>query len=211
MKLEEFNQKYRSGKKDNVYEACEEAMLIMQNSLDDIHNLKHVENILTLIDLFISKRSNLQVDFDVLTLAICWHDTWIALKGTGGVVKMSYQRLAEGIASSFLFKKGVKKYSLNTQLIKDVSYVIRKHSTIQLIPKKTVEAKLLDDADKTDARNFERIRHTQVDKRYLSKKLHLKITLFYLNRIDQRINFAEHYPIYYAYKRSFVSYLENKL
>jgi hypothetical protein len=211
MKLDEFNQKYRKGKKDNVYNACQEAVSIMRNSHDDLHDIKHIENILGIIDQFLTQKTDLKVDLDVLILATCWHDTWIALRKRKGIINLTYQRIAEGIASSLLFKRHANKYQLGPNLVKKVCYAIRKHSTVQITPRKTIEAKLLDDADKTDARNVRRIKNTYTEKRFLTRKLHLKITLFYLNRIDQKINYAEHYPIYYSYKRSFISYLEKKM
>lgn len=211
MTLNEFNEKYRKGKKDNVYRACQEAMRIMDNSPDDIHNTKHVENVFDLLDKFLVNHKKSDIDFDVLMLAASWHDTWIALKGNSGIINLTFQRLAEGIASSLLFKNNVKKYSLNSKLVNNVCYVIRKHSSVQFTPRKTIEAKLLDDADKTDARNLERIIDTYVEERFLSRKIHLRITLFYLNYIDQKMNYPEHYPIYYSYKNEFLSYLKKKI
>ena len=73
MKLNKFNQKYRKGKKDHIFRACQEAMQIMENSYDSTHGTEHVENVLGLLDLMLSKQKYLKVNFDFLTLATCWH------------------------------------------------------------------------------------------------------------------------------------------
>lgn len=211
MKFESFNKKYRNGKKDNVWESCRDALLIMKNSKDTSHDLKHVENIFSNINLVINDLNNIKINFDVLVLAVCWHDVWKASYKYKGLWNLLYRQVVEGISAANLFKKRVKRYKLSDNINKNVYYAIRKHSQLQFLPIITVEAKLLDDADKIDAVNYKRLQNTELEKIMLKKSLYIKFVIWYFDRHTFKLNYSENISIYDNYRRDFINYLQSKL
>lgn len=211
MKLEEFNHKYRNGKEDNILIACRQAEQIMQNSKDSVHDIKHVENVLGFVDQFLIKQPKLILNYDVLMLSVFWHDIYKALHGHGTLLLVVYRHIVEGVASSNLFQIMSRKYNLPVNTSRQVCYAIRKHSQIQFLPRSTVEAKLLNDADRIDSRNHQRIVQSQLENQIMKKKLHLKIIIFYMNHLDLKIYFEENISIYKSYKNEFLAYLKAKL
>lgn len=211
MKLEEFNQKYRNSKKDDVWKASKEAVEIMKKSHDPVHDIKHVENVFKNLDLILTNLNKPKIDFDVLMLSVCWHDVYKASNWHGNIIQIIYRHIVEGIASAHIFNKGSKKYSLPAETVKGVCYAIRKHSQIQFTPRKTIEAKLLDDADKIDALNYERLKNTRFEEIIFSKKIYIKIAISYFESKKNRSYFSENTPIFNDQKNDFLAYLKAKL
>lgn len=211
MKLETFNKRYRKGKKDNVWKACREALFIMKKSNDPIHDLKHVENVFKNIDIFLKNNKGRTVDFDVLILAVCWHDVYKATNGSNKICRLIYNQFVEGIASSKIFRKNAKKYNFSRKFSRQVCYAIRKHSHIQFLPRMTVEARILYDGDKIDSNNYMRLKNTDVEKFILKKRLFLKLVIWYVKNRGNNLNYHENKPLLFFHKNNLLSYLRTKL
>jgi hypothetical protein len=211
MKFETFNKRYRKGKKDNVWKACREALFIMKKSNDLIHDLKHVENVFKNIDIFLKKNKDRTINFDVLTLAVCWHDVYKAANGSNKIIRLIYNQFVEGIASSKIFRKNAKKYNFSRNILKQVCYAIRKHSHIQLLPRMTAEARVLYDGDKIDSNNYIRLKNTDIEKFILKKRFFLKFVIWYVKNRGNNLNYYENKPLLSYHKANLLTYLKTKL
>jgi hypothetical protein len=136
----------------------DQAVQFMTNSQHPGHGMEHINNLLQETNRFFkSTGDKFNIDRDVLILALYWHDVWKSqIKPNWG--NYLFLQLFEGLGSMFMFKKYASKVDLSPEMTHSVSYVIRKHSAVQGIRAKTLEAQLLWDVDTLDAWNTQRTR-----------------------------------------------------
>ncbi|EKE13274.1 MAG: hypothetical protein ACD_13C00047G0001 [uncultured bacterium] len=139
--------------------ACEYALRNMHRSLDPLHNHLHIYSMLESLHSFINADPNIksQIDFDVLLVAICWHDVWKSGKNPRHKRAIIFHNLAEGLAAMRLFSRYAKIHPLPKVQVKKINYAIRKHSAVQILPKRTLEARILKDLDALEMWSFSRI------------------------------------------------------
>lgn len=156
MKLKTFIAKNNLKINSKVLTLCDSGSKIMKNSVDQIHDLSHVEKLLDELDYLINQISNLkkQINYEVLLLAICWHDTWNTNKKITNLFQLITYQVFEGFGSANLFKKYATQVNLDKHILRKTYYCIRKHSSFQIIPPLSVEAKILIDLDKLELWNF---------------------------------------------------------
>jgi hypothetical protein len=136
-----------------VDKACMAGIRLMTKSPDPLHNHKHVYRILNDLDLMIHQSHDInwkKVDFNVLLLSICWHDIWKGRRFPKSKKRLLYHWFAEGIGSMRIFSREVKKYNLDKKVVKKVKYSIRKHSSFQITPRRTLESKILKSLDEME-------------------------------------------------------------
>ena len=141
--------------------ACREGLKLMSQSLDPLHNLAHIERILDNLDRFINESREVKwkkVNFDVLLLAICWHDIWKSQRLATSGKKLVYYHLAEGLGSMRFFSRNSHSWNISPQTVKKAKLAIRKHSALQFLPTRNLEAKILKDMDKLEEWSIDRIR-----------------------------------------------------
>jgi hypothetical protein len=105
------------------------------------------------------------VDLKPLFLAVLWHDIWRTEREPLNIFCLMRDISMEGLGAARKFKKYAKKYQLDEALFHKTSYVIRKHSLIQIMPLRTWEAKILADIDALDGLSLDRL--YLLEKKYL--------------------------------------------
>lgn len=152
MKITDFILKWNvhlSSETKILYERADE---LMKQSKDPAHDEKHIQALLSNIDLILNTEKNLAdtVDFEVLILGICWHDCWRARVIPKNVAELFFTFWWDGLGSMYLFEKEAKQMHLSPKKIEATKYVIRKHHSVQFLPRTTIEAKMLKDADELE-------------------------------------------------------------
>jgi hypothetical protein len=136
----------------------DQAVEFMRNSKDPGHGLDHISNLLKETDRFFKSTGNeFKIDREILVLSLYWHDVWKSQ------IKPNWRnylflQLYEGLGSMFMFKTYARSVDLPLETIRSVSYAIRKHSAVQGLRAKTLEAQLLWDVDTLDIWNTQRTR-----------------------------------------------------
>ena len=138
----------------------DKAVEFMTTTKDPGHGIEHVNNLLRETNRFFkSTGDKFNIDREVMLLALYWHDVWKSqIRPNWG--NYLFLQLYDGLGSMFMFKKYARIVNLSPELIQAVSYAIRKHSAVQGIPAKTLEAQLLWDVDTLDIWNMQRARIT---------------------------------------------------
>src|ERR1043165_8394080 len=192
------------------------AVEFMTNTKDPSHDMDHVNHLLQDANrFFISTGHQIDIDQEVLLLAIYWHDVWKSqIKPSAR--NYLFQQLYEGLGSMFMFKNYAKTVGLSPRMIRDVSYAIRKHSAIQGFPAKTLEAQLLWDVDildiwnsKRTQRSFKSLRWTNISL-FDSYILYLKKASFHLNFEWTRNEVRKIKPPFFAEMSKFRESLMNR-
>lgn len=176
---------------------CNQALNIMNDSKDPLHDLNHVKRILDYLHQFLKNEARVKKDlnFEVLILSICWHDTWKSERFSNNIIAFLFHNFWEGIGSMRLFGKVAKKAKLDKNISKKVKYAIRKHHSFQIRKRKTLEAKILMDLDVLDVWSMERLK--VIEKMLSEFKIGsriLKLVIFYYKRYmlkkdETRLNF----------------------
>lgn len=160
MELQEFLTKNEICFLDPVLFLCEEGIKIMQNSVDPVHDERHVFRILHDLDRFFKEEAQInrsKIDLETLLLSICWHDTWKSKRFPTNPVSLLLDQILEGLGSARVFTKQAKEVQLELKLIRSVKYSIRKHSRFQILPIKTLEARILKDLDNLEEWSLEKM------------------------------------------------------
>lgn len=169
---------------------CMKALDLMGKSDDPMHDIHHVSSMLNNLSVWLKSQEGMRIrpyiNFDILILSICWHDTWKASKKSPNLLNIIYYQLYEGIGSSKLFKKYA--HDLDDEVIDKVSYAIRKHSQFQILPRKTLESKILRDLDLIEMWDHERLKRSK-EKFFLHNKFGFVFLKYYLKLKDSRTYF----------------------
>jgi len=130
----------------------------MSEAKDKSHGVYHVYHIFDNLNYLLSCNSEIRrkINFDVLILAICWHDVWISTQTPKNIFNIIYLQVVEGISSAKIFKKEADKIQLDRLIRDNTYYVIRKHSSFQILPAFMLEAQILFDLDKLEMWNYKR-------------------------------------------------------
>lgn len=175
--------------KEEVFRFCQDGIDLMKESIDPIHDDGHVLRLLEILDRFLIQNQEIQenqIDFEVLLVAICWHDAWRSRKFPGYWLPALWQFFWEGMGSRRLFVREAKEIGLEKGIINPVRYAIRKHSRFQFLSTKTLEAKILRDMDSLEFWSKERIigAAREAERRGLISKASLGSVKLYLKAIN---------------------------
>lgn len=170
-----------------VQQLYSEAYARMKRSKDPAHDEKHIEALLSNAHIILKGEGALQkcIDLEILILSIAWHDVWRASFVPRNVLELLYSFWWDGMGSENAFKQYAKTTSLSPEMIKKVGYAIRKHHSVQFLPRTTVEAKVLKDCDELEIWSIKRA-ETMYEyaleyltalgmKRAMKRYIHLKI------------------------------------
>lgn len=164
-----------------TYQACLDGIELMRQGEDPHHNADHIDNILDHLDYLLISNPHIarNINFTILLPAICWHDVWISGHTAQNIMHLTYLQLVEGRKSASMWHEYSKnKFPKNHA--KKIRYCIRKHSSFQIIPTFTVDAKILIDLDKLELWNVHRFidkKQTLVSQKQLYSRY---IVRFYL-------------------------------
>ncbi len=110
---------------------------------DDLHGFKHVERVLKLcVDIGAVLNANLPV----IKIAALLHDVGRYLKKDDEV--KNHAEISAEIAKNFIIKNN---FNIATEDVENILHCIRAHSFSNDLEPKTLEARILSDADKLDA------------------------------------------------------------
>jgi len=168
MELKEFLVKNRINLEDSVFSLCSEGIEIMRKSVDLNHDENHLFRIFADLNRFLQEESQIdksKINFEVLLLSICWHDVWKSKRFPTDIISLIFDQIWDGLGSMNMFTKRASKLKLEQKLIRSVKYSIRKHARFQILPTKTIEAKILRDLDGLE--EWSLIRLESLKKRYL--------------------------------------------
>lgn len=131
---------------------CHIGLEILEKSTDPTHDLSHVEALLDNANYLITheRLDQKKLKFEVLTLAITWHDVWKSAYVPKNVVQLFYSFYWDGLGSSRLFETHARRVGLDLETKKATSYAIRKHHSVQFLPRNTLESKILKDCDELE-------------------------------------------------------------
>lgn len=141
----------------NALMLCRVGEQKMALSVDPLHDDNHIGRLLNNLKYFLKSHQNYhKINFEILLLAICWHDVWKAERHTLNLLKLVYYQAYEGIGSLLIFSKHALGLIPN-DIIAEVNYAIRKHAQFQLFPLSSLESKILKDIDDLDMLNAQRM------------------------------------------------------
>jgi len=143
-----------------VLELCQKAQEILIAKNDMAHGEMHIASILERLDRFLKDEAEVlkAVDLNVLVCSIVWHDIWRSQREPRNWLDLLYNELNDGLGSAKIFSKYAKAIKLEKGTLKKIAYTIRKHSSFQLFPRATLEAKILFDLDEIDKFSVTRLR-----------------------------------------------------
>ena len=117
----------------------------MNNSeLDDIHGFPHVERIYKLC---LKLANNLKANIKVLKIAALLHDIG-RIKKNHDKSKRNHAEISVDLANSYL---NSQNFNISEDELENILHCIKSHSYSNNITPRTIEAKILSDADKLDA------------------------------------------------------------
>jgi len=170
MELKEFIIKNRINLADQAVHSCYIAMEIMRRSIAPLYDERHIFSIISNLDRLLNESKEIdkaKIRFDVLLLAICWHDVWRAKRFPLNLWSFLIDHTYEGVGSMGIFVQMAEAFGLDKQLIKDVRYTIRKHSGFQILPIMTIEGRILKDIDSLEEFSLARIKPLREDYLFL--------------------------------------------
>jgi hypothetical protein len=187
MKLATLLKKHSIHLTDSTLKICEEGVNRMGKSIDPHHDRSHVARLFNHLSYLISSDKQLRkiINFNVLLPAICWHDVWISRQNAQSLSKLVLNNIVEGLLSAKLFYSYAHTYIQHPQLMQ-IYYVIKKHSSVQLFPLRTLEAKVLADLDKLELWNNKRFlnkSNTYVSNRYVYQKYIVRLYFYYSHKM----------------------------
>lgn len=189
--LDKFFRKHGIKLNKKTLKLCRQALIIMQKSRDKLHDNGHVLRMTKFLARILNKNPKMlkRKDLETVILSIFWHDSWKALKHRTNPLVLFVNDLYEGLGSAYLFKKNALKAKLRQTTIDRVVYAIRKHSNVNFLPTRTLEAQILQDLDEIEFWNFRRIlkRNTALEKLRLFKFFRRQ---FYYLRSKRRLYIA---------------------
>lgn len=182
----------------SVFSLCMKGTEIMKKSIDPIHDVNHAVRILDDLNRFLREERRIkksEIDFEVLLLAICWHDAWKSQRFPKDIASMLFDEAWDGLGSMRMFAKAARKEGLSGQLVRSVKYSIRTHAHFQILTRKTKESQILKDLDVLEEwslRKLKSLEEIYLAPRNIDPKL-LRLAEFYFDRFMKRFNEASFY------------------
>ncbi len=169
MNLRGFCNKHDILLDDSIYKISLVGIKEMKSCENQHHDVSHVYRIFDELDHLLKINPKLlnKINFQVLLPAICWHDIWISKQQANSFLKLLWHQLLEGRGSAKIWSLYAKE-TISPSLVIQISYCIRKHSSVQLLPTFSLEAKILADLDKLELWNI--CRFLDKDKTIVSQK-----------------------------------------
>lgn len=160
-RLISFIKKYKIEISELSLELCKKGMGEMEKSIDPAHNKEHIENILDNLDQFLQSGEvkSEKINFEILLVAICWHDVWKSRRMPDDIVSVFINQAWDGWGSARVFKKEVKLSKEERKKLRRVFWIIGNHPrdmTLHMPFKTYLETKILKDMDRLERWNIKR-------------------------------------------------------
>jgi hypothetical protein len=158
---------------------CDEAIRVMENSVDVHHDASHIHRMLGYLDEFMATEEYAliadRIDLNVVLIACLWHDCWRSTKDPRYVHGLIWYTLYEGFGATSYFARAAQRVGLDETVASPIRYAIRKHSFLQMTGLRTMEAKLLSSIDAVDHYSMDRLE--KLERKYLIDHAISKLTL----------------------------------
>jgi len=160
MTFDEFIVKNKINLSDETVRMCEAAIEISRKSVSPLYDERHTFGILDNLDKLLAESGEIEkrkINFDVLLLAVCWHDVWKTKRFPINIFSLLLNQAREGIGSMDMFSNVAEAFGLDPAIAKKTKYAIRKHSSLQIFPLKSTETKILKDMDGLEEWSLDRL------------------------------------------------------
>jgi len=177
--------------KEKIQKLIDEATLVMSESKDILHNKGHISRMIGDWNV-LSTKIDEKIDCDVVMLAICWHDTWLATVNLPGILGTLFEYVYEGIGSMLMFNKAARRVGLDEKTRKAVAYAIKNHPGLPTSKHKIIEAKILWDVDNLETWSWERLVGMYEENKSNKKMIAMAKTYFEVvmkKRVSDRLYF----------------------
>ncbi len=126
---------------------------IAKKASDKFHGERHINSLVKNYKRFVKDNKNsINSDERVVTHSIVFHDSYKALtKRSTNTLGIVLEELYEGLGSALIYLDEAQKLKLDPKFVSKVTYAIKKHSIGNLLPRKSVESKILFDLDELDS------------------------------------------------------------
>ena len=168
-----------------------EAIARMKASKDPAHDIHHITKIWEDLNKLRKEHEILkELNWEVVTLAIVWHDVWVAEHIYESPIGMIWRYLWEGEGSARLFEKRAMEVGLKTEVRKRVVEAIKNHPGVPWVRHRNLEARVLWDLDNLETWSSERLRIVKGDflKKVKSRraKRRIKLARMYFNKMMKK-------------------------
>lgn len=141
-----------------------DGLKLMQKSIDPMHDITHVIRMVKML-MELERHGEFgnlsETEKKEILLSIVWHDVWRSQKLRQSYVLFLFDQMVEGSASAHMFVKYARKNKLSPQLIQNIKYAIRKHSSFQLTKRNTAVSKILYDLDTLERFSLQRLKKAE--------------------------------------------------
>ena len=161
MKFDEFIVKNKINLSDETVRMCEAGIEISRKSVSPLYDERHTFGILGNLDKLLKESGEIEktkINLNVLLLAVCWHDVWKTKRFPLNILSLILNQAREGVGSMGMFSNVAEAFGLDPATAKKTKYAIRKHSSLQIFPLKSVESKILKDMDGLEEWSLDRLR-----------------------------------------------------
>lgn len=150
--------RHKLNKKDN--QIVELGLSLLKKTKDGVHGVDHVKALWkSYLDFKKANPNKMYLDDRVMAQAIVFHDIWKAQADRSKYFfKVILEEYFEGSWSADIYREHALMLKIDKKVIEKVVYAIKKHSTGNLLPRSTNEAKLLFDLDELEFFKFRRFK-----------------------------------------------------
>lgn len=199
MEFDAFLAKNHISLSNSTRESCRVALERMARSLDVLHDKNHILRIYDLLDAFLASEKGISkalINFDVLLLAISWHDVWKATRRGKSFFDFAYSLYYDGFGSAKIFLRH-NGHLLPSNIFEPAYYAVRRHGPPSPLVIRTLELKILRDLDGLEEWSVARLaglvnqyQNSRTAIHRLAKWLKIYFDLILKNQKDSKYYFA---------------------
>jgi len=198
MQLNDFLIKNSIKLNKDVLDLCNEGMEIMKLGTDKMHDAAHIYRVLDILDKFLHAEKEKiihSINFNVLMVSICWHDTWRALRKPQTKVSVLLDEIWDGMGSVGLIKEKIKHLHVSLEEKREMIRCIRHHGTFNIARSRSVESKILKDLDLLEVWSFERFEALKQEYLFVDivNPITLRAAKFYFDRFMKKQDGSKYY------------------
>ncbi len=175
-----------------VLELCVIGLRRMDASCDPLHLRSHIDDMFQELPSLLATvpRIGLRVDYEVLLLAIIWHDVWKAKVPSTSFLSLIVNNIVEGHFSAYIFLQEARRFGLKVTTIFQVMHAITYHSVFFPLGKRTYELMILYDLDTLELWNMKRM--IRVEDTFIGRSgLNRQVFYQFVQKIDRPFVFFE--------------------
>jgi hypothetical protein len=151
-KAKKILDKYGASLREEVWQLLALGFEVMKKGVDTAHTEKHVLNILDNLERFLkSKEIEVEkIDFEVLMVAIFWHDVWKSSRRPATPWLIIKNQCFEGWGSARILQKENLDEMFDKGRQKKIIWAIRNHQAVKTPFGDSLESRILQDMDRLE-------------------------------------------------------------